>query len=121
MAERRECGACGRLIKGRPDKKFCDGDCRNAYNNELRRTTTIVRSINNILGKNRRILRSLLPKNQAPVKANKEKLIQLGFCFTYFTHTYIRQNSNTYYYCYEYGYLPLENDLYLVVREQKFA
>ena len=121
MGERRECGACGRIIKGRPDKKFCDGDCRNEYNNELRRTNTIVRTINNTLGKNRRILKTLLPKNHTPVKVPKEKLVLLGFSFDFFTHNYIRQNSKTYCYCYEYGYLPLENGWYLIVRDQKYA
>lgn len=120
MAERRVCAACSRLIKGRPDKKFCDQECRNSYNNNLRKKDPLVRSINNILGKNRRILQSVLPKNQSPVKVSKQKLIELGFNFTYHTHTYITQNSNTYLFCYEFGYLPIEVDLCLVVREQKF-
>jgi hypothetical protein len=120
MAERRVCAECGRSIKGRPDKKFCDHECRNNYNNNLRKRDPLVRSINNALGKNRRILQSILPKNQAPIKISKQRLLDLGFNFTYMTHQYITQNSKTYSFCYEYGYLSIETDLYLIVRGQKF-
>ena len=52
-------------------------------------------------------------------KANKEKLQRLGFQFKYFTHTYTNKKGTIYYYCYEYGYLPLENDWYLIVKAKE--
>ena len=30
------CVACGKAVKGRSDKKFCDDYCRNVYNNDLK-------------------------------------------------------------------------------------
>ncbi len=57
----KNCLACERPIKGRTDKKFCDDSCRNNYNNRLNSDATpLIRNINNILRKNRRILLDLL-------------------------------------------------------------
>lgn len=116
----RTCLACGKPVKGRADKKFCDDYCRNSYNNQLKSdSNNYIRNINNILKKNRRILEDLLPEAEEMAKANKEKLQRLGFQFRYHTHTYTNKKGNTYYFCYEYGYLLLENDWYLVVRRKE--
>jgi hypothetical protein len=115
----RKCLACDKNLQGRADKKFCNDYCRNAYNNQLKASgTTIVRNINNILLKNRRILEHVLGQEDMG-KTNKEKLLQQGFRFNYLTHTYTNKKGNIYSFCYEYGYLPLENDWYLVVRRKE--
>ena len=118
--ETKNCLACDKPLKGRADKKFCDDYCRNAYNNQLKSiSNNNIRNINNTLGKNRRILESLLPEKDETAKANKEKLQRLGFNFKYITHTYITKTGKTYLYCYEYGYLPLDNDWYLIVKRKE--
>jgi predicted nucleic acid-binding Zn ribbon protein len=117
--EVKTCLACDKPIKGRSDKKFCDDACRNAYNNELKSiTNNQMRNVNNALSKNRRILEELLPEGEEMVKTTQEKLLQKGFLFKYVTDLYTTKNGRTYYYCYEYGYLPLENDWYLIVRKK---
>ncbi|MEP6674845.1 MAG: hypothetical protein ABJA78_06810 [Ferruginibacter sp.] len=114
------CLACGKNIRGRADKKFCDDLCRNSFNNQLKiETSGLVRNINNMLGKNRRILQSLLPANQEMAKTSRDKLLQLGFHFKYFTHHYINKKGSVYHYCYEYGYLQLERDAYLLVKKKE--
>ncbi len=116
----KNCLACGKPLKGRVDKKFCDDFCRNSYNNQLKSSSNgLVRNINNALGKNRRILESLLPETEETAKASKEKLIRLGFQFKYITHIYTTKTGKSYFFCYEYGYLPLENDWYLIVRRKE--
>lgn len=113
--------ACGRPLKGRVDKKFCDDNCRNNFNNQQKAKgshSTYVRNINNTLLKNRKILESILPEGEETAKANKEKLLRLGFQFKYLTHTYTTKTSKTYYYCYDYGYLPLEKEWYLIVKKR---
>lgn len=113
----RACLTCGNLLKGRSDKKFCDDFCRNAHNNQHKSGATgLVKTVNNALGKNRRILEGLLEEGGETVKVNKEKLLDLGFQFKYTTHTYLTKAGKTYFYCYNYGYLPLENNWYLIVR-----
>jgi hypothetical protein len=53
------------------------------------------------------------------VKTIKEKLLQKGFLFKYITHLYTTKEGKVYYYCYDYGYLPLDNDWYLIVRRKE--
>jgi hypothetical protein len=114
------CLACGKSIKGRSDKKFCDDFCRNTYNNQLKSgDNNYVRSINNSLRRNRRILEELLPETEKMAKTTKEKLLQKGFQFKYSTHSYTNAKGNVYLFCYDYGYLPLEKDWYLLVRNSK--
>lgn len=114
------CLQCKKPLKGRSDKKFCDDYCRAAHNNELKSAANnYVRNVNNALGKNRRILESLLPNGEATVKSSRDKLMEKGFQFKYHTHLYSTKNGNTYFYCYDYGYLPLENNWYLIVKRNE--
>jgi hypothetical protein len=116
----KKCLTCNKPLKGRTDKKFCDDYCRNGYNNQLKAGyNNYVRNINNALRKNRRILEALLPANEEMAKANKDKLLHKEFQFKYITHTYTNKKGNTYFFCYEYGYLPLENDWFLIVRRRE--
>jgi hypothetical protein len=115
------CQHCGRSIKGRVDKKFCDDACRNAFNNQLKSGahTALIRNINTILAKNRRVLEALLPATEDMAKTTKEKLLQKGFQFNYLTHTYTNKKGNVYYFCYDMGYLPLDNDWFLIVKRKE--
>jgi hypothetical protein len=118
--ENKTCLFCKKPVKGRSDKKFCDDYCRAAYNNELKSAVNNnIRNVNHALGKNRRILESLLPEGEATAKASRDKLIEKGFQFKYHTHIYNTKTDKTYFYCYEYGYLPLENNWYLIVKRNE--
>jgi uncharacterized protein YjdB len=117
-AAAKQCLFCSNKITGRTDKKFCNDYCRNAYNNQLKSANSpAVRNINNTLIKNRRILETMLGEEKM-IKQLKEKLLTQGFNFKYFTHNYTNQKGNIYYFCYEYGYLPLEHDWFLIVKRK---
>ena len=115
----RLCLDCNAVVNGRADKKFCDDQCRTNYNNHLRaEDNSFLNEINRILKKNRDILRAKNPEGKAKVK--RDALVRKGFDFNFHTHTYATQKGQVYFFCYEYGYLPLENDeLLLVKREEK--
>ena len=115
--EKRLCPECGEPIAGRIDKKFCSDLCRNAFNNKVNSdSTNYVRNINNILRKNRRILEDLLQGEKTTLP--KQKLIDKGFNFKYITNHSVTKNNHTYFFCYEFGFLPLENDLILIVKKK---
>ncbi|MCU0360780.1 MAG: hypothetical protein MUF75_08695 [Bacteroidia bacterium] len=115
--EKRLCPECGETIAGRIDKKFCSDLCRNAFNNKVNSdSTNYIRNINNILRKNRRILETLLQGEKTTLP--KQKLIDKGFNFKYITNQSITKNNHTYFFCYEYGFLPLENELILIVKKK---
>lgn len=120
-ADIKYCLACGKQLKGRVDKKFCNDYCRNTFNNQQKAKgshSSYVRNINNALLRNRKVLDSILPDKEDTAKASREKLQRLGFQFKYITHTYTTKSGKTYFYCYDYGYLPLDNDWYLIVKKK---
>ena len=118
--ENKACLFCKKPVKGRSDKKFCDDYCRAAYNNDLKSAANnYIRNVNNALGKNRRILESLLSEGEATTTVSQHKLIEKGFQFKYHTEQLITKNSNNYFFCYEYGYRPLENNRYMIVKRNE--
>lgn len=114
---KRTCLNCGEPIRGRVDKKFCDDQCRNTYNNSQKSiSTNLIRNINNSLKKNRSILESFLSPDDITAKTTRDRLNRQGFNFKYFTHTYETKKGSTYFYCYEFGYLALDGDWFLIVK-----
>jgi len=98
------CLECQRPVFGRADKKFCSDGCRNAFNNKTNApATNYVRNVNNILGRNRRILVSLNPDGKNEV--HRELLLKKGFDFDYYTHSLTTKCGEHYQFCYEQGYL----------------
>lgn len=115
-----KCLECGDTFQGRADKKFCSDQCRNAYNNKLNSdANNFVRNINNILRKNRRILAEMNPHGKA--KVTREKLLEKGFKFSYYTNVYRTQAGKEYHFCYEQGYLELDNDFFALVIRKKYV
>jgi len=109
------CLECGDKIIGREDKKFCNDGCRNSYNNKQNKdATNLMRNINNRLRKNYRILCELNPGDKT--KTSRTKLLQLGFEFEYFTSIYTTKTGTTYFFIYDQGYMPIENDWFIVVK-----
>jgi predicted nucleic acid-binding Zn ribbon protein len=118
----KDCLFCNKPLRGRLDKKFCDDACRNSFNNQKRLKTAsgaYIRNINNTLLKNRNILERLISADSETAKTNLNKLQGLGFIFKYYTHTYTTQKGAVYHYCYDYGWLALENNWYLLVRRKE--
>ncbi|HEY0055852.1 MAG TPA: hypothetical protein VGB63_10880 [Pedobacter sp.] len=114
----RICLDCSQPLKGRADKKFCDDQCRSNYNNRLKTADSdFVREVNTILRKNRTILQQLNPDGKT--KISREKLLSKGFSFSYYTHLYQTQKGNIYHFCYEYGYLKLESEDFLLVKREE--
>ena len=114
---KRNCYYCGTPItKGRTDKKYCNRNCQNAYNNQLHAAeNNNMRRVNYILSKNRRLLSNFIGVKEN-IKVAKSDLINLGFQFNYHTHTQTNSRKQTYYYCYEFGYLNMDHDQILIVR-----
>lgn len=119
MENPKTCLDCGNPIQGRADKKFCNDLCRNNYNNQLNSNSyNIIRNVNNVLKRNRRIMEELNPGGKT--RTTMAKMVAKGFNAKFMTNKLDTQNGKTYIFCYEYGYLPLDNDeVLLVKREEK--
>lgn len=118
--EKRKCLECEDPFDGRKDKKFCCDQCRTAYfNKQNTDQNKFMRNINNILRKNRRILESLNPSGKTTV--TKTALLDEGFKFAYFTNEYKTKTGKVYRFCYEHGYLQLENNLFALVFRKEYV
>lgn len=111
------CPECSAKIVGREDKKFCSDSCRNAYNNKINKdSTNFMRNINNKLRKNYRILAELNTEGKS--KATRDKMLNKGFDFEFFTNILQTKTGNTYYFLYDQGYRALDNDYFMLVKKE---
>jgi len=113
----RICLECSEKLVGREDKKFCSDNCRNAYNNKINKdSNNFMRNVNNKLRKNYRILSELNVEGKS--KATREKMINKGFDFDFFTNILQTKTGNTYYFLYDQGYRSLDNDYFMLVKKE---
>ena len=118
MTETKLCLDCGKPVNGRSDKKFCDDACRNNYNNKLQTDANdYVKKVNNILRKNRRIIEGLMPK-EGKVTVSEKKLKEAGFNHDFHTGIYETKSGTVYRLCYEYGYMKIEDNRYILVKRE---
>lgn len=118
--DKRICKNCNKTIRGRADKKFCDDYCRNSYNNQLRASSNnLIRNINNALRKNRNILEDLLQSGPDTITVNRNQLVAKGYEFKFSTHSYTNKKGNIYFFCYDFGYLQLDDNWILLVRRKE--
>lgn len=114
----RICLECGEELRGRIDKKFCSDYCRNTYNNKVNKESkNLIRNINNRLRKNHKILSEL--NSTGKTKVTRSKLYDKGYDFQFFTSVYKTKKGSVYYYVYDQGFLPLDNDWFLLIRKEQ--
>lgn len=119
MTPSKKCLECKEPLLGRTDKKFCSDMCRNSFNNRLNSdSNNHIRNINNVLRKNRRILQDIM-MGADTAKSTRNKMLEKGFNFTYHTSTYTTKKGATYIFCYDLGYLPLDNDYFFLVKRKE--
>ncbi|MEO1412846.1 MAG: hypothetical protein AAFW73_23340 [Bacteroidota bacterium] len=117
---KKHCQECGAPFQGRADKKFCSAHCRTTFNNRLNSdSNNFIRNINNILRKNRRILAALNPRGKT--KIHRDKMLEKGFKFRYFTNVYETKGGNVYHFCYDQGYLELTDGWFALVVRQEYV
>lgn len=108
------CPVCGSEILGRRDKKFCDDYCRSTYHYQLNgNSNRIMRSMNNRLKKNRKILNQI--NKSGKDRCTTQQLLYMGFDFSIHTSIYINEIGETCYYCYDRGYVSKGEDSYIIV------
>lgn len=113
----KSCLDCGKPIAGRADKKFCDDGCRGNYNNRRNsEENSYLRKVNSILKRNRRILAAL--NTEVKTKVTWKTLLREGFNFAYITEMHETAKGVQYRFCYEYGYLLLEDEEVLLVKRK---
>lgn len=115
---KKKCLECGAEIMGRRDKKYCSDGCRNAYHNKFDTgSKNLIRNINNRLRRNYKILDSFTLKD-GKTRTTKTRLLDKNFDFDFITNLNTTKKGTTYYFVYDLGYLPLDNDYYMIVKRE---
>lgn len=115
--ESRVCPECGNVVRGRQDKKYCSDGCRNSFNNKLNSDrVNLMRRINNRIRKNQRVLSAL--NISGKTKTHRDEMLLRGFDFHYFTHVVTTKKGSEYRFCYDEGYLKLDEGYILLVKRE---
>ncbi len=118
--EKKFCKECNEEIHGRRDKQYCSDYCRaQHFNDRNAEISNFMRRVNYTIRKNRSILSGLNPNGKA--KAHKVKLLDAGLNFDYFTNVYRTRSGKVYYFCYDQGYLELEDDYFALVVKENYV
>lgn len=114
------CLFCEKELKGRIDKQFCNAHCKSQYHNRNPNSDeAFIRSINQQIRKNRSALRTACPMGKATVPI--DFLIRLGMDFKYHTHVWKSNNNNKYVFCYDYGYMKIDDQTkVLIIQKQNY-
>ncbi len=108
------CLYCNSPIYGRLDKKFCNDDCKNKFNNLARRhRKEMYEEDTRRLKKNYSILENLLNANIKSARLNE--LDALGFNADYCTYS-IRRNNYRCCHCYDIEYQITRSKIYNIAR-----
>ncbi|MFB9052516.1 hypothetical protein ACFFVB_05430 [Formosa undariae] len=118
-----KCKACGEVLLGRSDKRFCDMHCKSSfhYKKSITEAPRFYNKVDNQLKNNRRILKNYNKSGKAIIR--KDQLISEGFNPNYFTHYWKNTKGDVYLFIYEYGFLrKTEHDVekYILIMWQDY-
>ncbi|WP_274474601.1 hypothetical protein [Mangrovimonas aestuarii] len=101
----RTCLHCGKLLKGRSDKKFCDVHCKSSYQYQKTKSETpkFYVKVDKQIKLNRRILKFYNRAGKATIR--REVLLERGFNPRFFTHYWKNSKGDVYFFVYEFGFL----------------
>ncbi|MFV1451178.1 hypothetical protein VBZ51_18635 [Maribacter sp. HS] len=101
----KECIHCSKELRGRTDKKFCDPQCKSAYQYQIEKQNPerFYNKVDNQLKLNRKLLKEYNKGGKVTIRSNV--LLELGFNPNFFTHYWKNQNGQVYFFIYEYGFL----------------
>lgn len=101
----KECLHCSKELSGRTDKKFCDPQCKSAYQYQIEKQNPerFYNKVDNQLKLNRKLLKEYNKGGKVTIRSNV--LLELGFNPNFFTHYWKNQNGQVYFFIYEYGFL----------------
>jgi hypothetical protein len=118
ITTKRFCRECNEEIHGRRDKLFCTDYCRASFHNSANADAiSLIRRVNNKISKNRRILAGFNPTGQTRVK--KQKLVESGLDFNYYTNTHKSPQGQLVYFCYDQGYHETGNQFITIIANDR--
>lgn len=115
------CLSCGKPLRGRVDKKFCDGGCRNVLHNWRQRVERReISGVDLVLKHKRHILKACIARERTR-RVGRGELLARGFRFGYFTHHFTNSHGKRHCFCCDHGWLDLGAKQCLVVKQTEAA
>ncbi|APQ16727.1 hypothetical protein [Maribacter hydrothermalis] len=119
----KECCHCSKELRGRTDKKFCDPQCKSAYQYQIEKYNPerFYNKVDNQLKLNRKLLKEYNKGGKVTIRSNV--LLELGFNPNFITHYWKNQNGQVYFFIYEYGFLTKKEngkDKYVLILWQDY-
>ncbi|MEH3115758.1 hypothetical protein [Pedobacter terrae] len=116
---------CGNTFEGRSDKIFCSDQCRNRARRDQLKTEKwnaplFLNKIIDILQNNHKILKAQYGENREPSVVSEFLLRDHGFNFEFQTRILVT-SKGIYKFCFDYGWLELENGKILIVQNDKMV
>lgn len=117
------CEDCGKEIKGRSDKRFCDDTCRNNFNRKKRQAEWVSISeealeIIRTIKRNYQLLKtSDLPEGTMTYQPVND-LLNKGFNPNYFTSTK-EIDGDLYHFCFEQGFRISDGQIFVIERKEQ--
>ena len=110
MRFHKECLHCKKQLIGRTDKKYCDPQCKSAYQyqQEKEQPERFYNKVDNQLKLNRKILKEYNKGGKVTVRA--EILKEKGFDPNFFTHYWKNRKGEAYLFVYEFGFLKIHEN-----------
>ncbi|MFZ1495475.1 MAG: hypothetical protein WAS72_00375 [Saprospiraceae bacterium] len=113
------CKQCKTPITGRSDKAYCSTECKNLFNNALRKgLKAYTQEVDVILHRNHAIL-ALLMGNTKKDTFDKLVLTKAGFKFDFMTGIYFNKEGKLYKIVYDFAVMEFSDQKVLVVRKSK--
>jgi len=121
--KQKTCIACGKELRGRSDKRFCDLHCKSTYHyrRSLEEAPRFYNRVDNQLKTNRRILKQYNKAGKATVRVSLIK--DDGFDSKFFTHYWKNNKGDVYLFVYEYGFLKKQEhgvEKYILIKWQDY-
>lgn len=113
----KKCKMCSKKVVGRSDKLFCSVKCKSNYHRKLRKKTKLLTiTIDEILHRNRSILYEIMGDLAVQKTIPRMILEKKNFQFIYHTHTHKNKHGKTYFYVYDFAWMPFSNNSILIIR-----
>ena len=106
----KKCRECSLEFYGRLNQYFCSAKCRFDFNNsKTRNNREDINNILKILLRNREILKAIFESGTTEI--SKTDLQTKRYNFTYLTHQLKAEDRSNYIFCFEYGFLVLNDTI----------
>ncbi len=113
------CQYCGKMFRGRTDKKYCSSSCKNAFHqHNPHPARAYLKTIERSLRQNHAVLAQLPWEKERILNFSKIELLAKGFDFRLCTGVFTSNKGRQFFYVYDFAWIENENETISILRKQ---